>query len=120
MRGSIEIRLLAEPTRFGMIDRGRFRVGLVATNNGPDAADPQLYAAHLLVNGERSTAFDLAAGNGVVPSGWDVLRAGGTTPTVEYPLGEALFPTPGEYRLELVLDGRTPAETARTVVVVTP
>src|SRR3954451_25059748 len=102
-----------------MADRERFRIGMVAANTSPVAIDPDLFAAHLLVNGERSTAFDLAVGNGVVPAGWDVLPAGETTPVVEYRLGEALFPEPGDYRLELVLgtgDGAD-VEVTRTVVV---
>jgi len=117
----VEIRLLAEPTRLRMGERDRFRVGLVATNTSERPVDPGLFAARLLVNGEPSPAFDLATGNGVVPAGWDVLPPGGATPPVEYPLGEALFPEPGEYRLVLRLDaaGSLPVEDARTVLVTT-
>jgi hypothetical protein len=114
----VEIRLLAEPALLTMAERDRFRVGIVATNTSAAAVDPHLYAAQLLVNGERSTAFDLAIGNGVVPAKWDVLPAGETTPAVVYPLGEALFPEPGRYTLELVLDtAPAGAGTTRTVVV---
>jgi len=68
---------------------------------------------------EPSVAFDFATGNGVVPAGWDVLPAGGTTRPVEYRLGEALFPEPGEYRLLLRLDvpGSPAVEDSRTVLV---
>jgi hypothetical protein len=120
VRSPVEILLLAEPDRLSMAERERFRIGMVAANRSPAAIDPDLFAAYLLVNGERSTAFDLAIGNGVVPAGWDVLPAGETTPAVEYPLGEALFPEPGEYRLELVRGGAEGAhvEATRTVVVV--
>ena len=45
-----------------------------------------------------------AIGNGVVPDSCDVQLADDTTPAVEYGLGEALFPEPGECRSELVLD----------------
>jgi hypothetical protein len=115
----VEIRLLAEPTRLTMAGRDRFRVGLVAVNTSDAAIDPGLFAARLLVDGEPSPAFDLALGSGVVPAGWDVLAAGAETPPVEYPLGEALFPAPGEYRLVLRLDvaGRPPVEASQTVVV---
>ncbi len=119
MGSPVEISLLADPDRLSMAERERFRVGILATNTSAGAIDPHLFAAQLLVNGERSTAFDLAIGNGVVPAGWDVLPAGETTPAVEYRLGEALFPEPGEYRLELVLgvgEGAH-AEATRTVVV---
>jgi hypothetical protein len=119
MPSRVEIRMLAEPDRLSMAERDRFRLGIVATNTTAAAIDPNLYAAQLLVNGERSTAFDLAIGNGVVPVGWDVLPAGDITPAVEYRLGEALFPQPGEYRLELVLDPDegSHADATRTVVV---
>ena len=102
-----------------MDERDRFRLGLVATNTSDAPVDPQLFAARLLVDGERSPAFDLATGNGVVPAGRDTLLAGQTTPPVEYPLGEALFPEPGRYRLVLRLEaaGSPPVEDARTVLV---
>jgi hypothetical protein len=119
MRSPIEIRLLAEPTRLHLADRERFRIGLVATNTSQEAIDPQLYAARLLVDGEPSAAFDLALGNGVMPAGWDVLPPGGTTPVVEWRLGDALFPEPGEYHLVLRLEvrGWEPVEASQAVVV---
>jgi hypothetical protein len=102
-----------------MDERDRFRVGLVATNTSDAAIDPQLFAARLLVDGEPSPAFDLAIGNGVMPAGWNVLPAGAETPPVEYPLGEALFPEPGEYRLVLRVEvaDMAPVEASQTVVV---
>ena len=103
-----------------MAERDRVRVGIVATNTSATAVEPDLSAAYLLVDGERSTAFDLAIGNGVVPAGWDVLPAGETTAAVDYPLGEALFPVPGEYLLELVLDVPAARAAATKTVVVTP
>ena len=90
----------------------------VATTTSDTPIDPQLFAARLLVDGEPSPAFDLD-GNGVMPAGWDVLPAGAATPPVEYPLGEALFTEPGDYRLVLRLDvpGHDPLEASQTVVV---
>src|SRR5215208_8362531 len=98
MRSPIDIHLLVEPARLRLEERNRFRVGLVATNLTDAAIDPRLYAARLFVNGEPSPAFDLAL-NGVMPAGWDVLAAGQATKPVEWRLGEALFPGPGEYHL---------------------
>lgn len=102
-----------------MDERERFRVGLVAVNTSDEAIDPQLFGARLLVDGEPSPAFDLATGNGVMPTGWDVLPAGAETPPVVYPLGPALFPEPGDYRLALRLEvpGTAPLEASATVVV---
>jgi hypothetical protein len=104
-----------------MAERDRFQVGIVATNTTDAAIDPHLYAARLIVNGEPSAAFDLAFGNGVTPAGWDVLPAGGTTPAVEYRLGTALFPEPGEYLLVLRLEVTdwAPVDASQTVVVTT-
>ena len=111
------IRLLAAPAQLSMAERDRFRLGVVATNDGTREVAPGLFALHLLVNGERSVAFDLAVGNGVVPAGWDVLEPGASTPVVEHALGEALFPEPGEFRLELVGGDDEARAEARTVVV---
>jgi len=99
-----------------MEERDDFRLGLVATNLTDSAVDPQLYAARLFVNGEPSPAFDLAL-NGVMPAGWDVLDAGAATSPVEWRLGKALFPEPGEYRLALRLEtgDRDPVEVSDTV-----
>jgi hypothetical protein len=118
MSGPIEIQLLAHPTRLAMAERDSFRVGLTATNRSQDALDPNVYGARLLVDGERSPAFDLALGNGAIPAGWQLLAPGETTPVLEWPLGEALFEQPGEYELVLRLDtdGAT-AESSTTVVV---
>ena len=118
-RSPIEIRLLVSPVRLRMDERNRFRVGLVATNTSAEAIDPQLYAARLLVDGEQSVAFDLALGNGVTPAQWDRLAPGATTPAVDWPLGEALFPGPGRYRLELRIEtpDRPPVEASETVLV---
>jgi hypothetical protein len=100
----VEIRLVAEPSRLRMAERDAFRVGIVATNTAPAALDPDVYATRLLVDGDPSPAFDLAIGNGVMPGGWDELPAGATTQPVTWPLGAALFPEPGAYRLELRID----------------
>src|SRR5215210_1900798 len=119
MPNPVDIRLLVEPTRLRLDERDRFRVRLVAVNLTDAAIDPQLYAARLFVNGEPSPAFDLAL-NGVMPAGWDVLAAGQATKPVEWRLGEALFPEPGEYHLALRLEvaGWDPVEVSETVSVV--
>jgi hypothetical protein len=112
----IDIRLLVEPTRLRMDERDGFRLGLVATNVTDSAIDPQLFAARLFVNGEPSPAFDLAL-NGVMPARWDRLEPGEATPPVEWRLGGALFPEPGEYRLALRLEVAEwdPVEVSETV-----
>lgn len=119
MKSPITIRLLAAPTQLSMSERDRFRIGLVATNTSDEAVDPHLYATQLLVNGEPSPAFDLALGNSVVPAKWDLLPPGDTTPPIEWPLGAALFPEPGQYVLLLRFewDGWTPVESSATVTV---
>lgn len=118
MTPGIEVSLLARPDRLSMAELDRFRLGIAATNTTAGALVPDLPAARLLVNGERSTGFDLAIGNGVVPRGWDVLAGGETAPLVEYALGTALFPRPGTYRLELLVGDAVSPDAAQTVVVV--
>jgi hypothetical protein len=115
--GPVTVRLLAEPSSLTLDERATFRLGVTATNEGDEAVDPGLFGLVLLVDGERSPAFDLAVGNGVVPAGWDRLDAGASTTPVHWPLGEALFPAPGEYHLALQL-GEDEQSTA--TVVVTP
>jgi len=118
--GAVSVRLLVEPDRLSFDERGAFRLGVTATNHGDTGVDPGLFGLRLLVDGEPSMAFDLAVGNGVVPAGWDFLDAGATTKPVHWPLGEALFPAPGEYRLLLRLDdGTGPAQESAATVVVT-
>lgn len=119
MKSPIEILLLVTPTWLSMSEREHFRIGLVATNTSDAAVDPHLYASRLLVNGTPSVAFDLALGNSVMPAKWDLLPAGDTTPTVEWPLGDALFAEPSEYVLVLRLkwEGFTAVESSATVTV---
>jgi hypothetical protein len=59
----------------------------------------------LLVNGVPSPVFDLAFSNGVVAPDWDPIPPH-TTARDRRMIVEALMPTPGEYALELQLDGR--------------
>lgn len=103
-KSPVGITLYVAPQRLSMAERDRFRVGLTASNNTNMALDPHLYVVRLLVNGSVSAAFDIALGNGVMPAMWDLLPAGASTSPVDWPLGMALFPEPGEYLLVLRLE----------------
>lgn len=118
IKSPIMIRLLVEPVRLSMDRLESFRIGLIATNTTNTAVDPHLFGVRLLVNGTPSPAFDLVTGN-VMPVKWDNLPAGETTPPIEWPLGKALFPTPGTYNLVLRLswENWTPVESSATVIV---
>ena len=59
----------------------------------------------LLVNGVPSPVFDLAFGNGVRGPEWEMIPPR-TTARDRRMIVEALMPTPGEYALELQVDGR--------------
>lgn len=85
-----------------------------ATNASSAPVRPERERLRLRVNGEPSTAFDLAFNNGVAGAGWAEL-APGRTARDERPVLEALLPAPGEYLLVLEWDGRRVA--ARSVTV---
>lgn len=115
MTNPIEIRLLTSATTLSMAERSSFQVGIAATNNSPSVVDPELSGARLLVNGTPSPAWDLAMGSGGRSPQWEALPAGKTI-SAQWPLGPALFPSPGSYVLSLRLGEH---ETS-TVVEVTP
>lgn len=115
MKPSVDIHLLTTTAQLTMAERASFHVGLEAVNTSPRVVDPNLSSARLLVNDVPSPAWDLALGNGGRSPTWEALPPGEKV-SADWPLGEALFPTPGSYRLRLVVGN---LETT-TVVVVTP
>ena len=100
MQNSINIQLVAEPLEFSMSQRASFRIGFKAKNVGSQAIDPNLYAASLLVEGKPNLAWNLAIQNGPRDEAWRNLEPGETV-SASWPLGEAMFPDPGEYEIVL-------------------
>jgi hypothetical protein len=106
MQSTLAVKLLASPTQLTMADRPKFMIGVEVVNNGATAVDPNLSTGcELTVNGAPSMAWNLAIGNGAREPSWYSLPPGQTA-TMSWPLGEELFPKPGNYHLVMTLDGR--------------
>ena len=106
MQSTLAVKLLASPTQLTMADRPKFMIGVEVVNNGTTTVDPQLSTGcELTVNGEPSMVWNLAIGNGARDASWYALPPGKTA-TISWPLGEDLFPKPGDYQLVLTLDGQ--------------
>lgn len=112
---SVTVSLRAEPTALTMAERHTFRLTLDAVNTGETTIDPELHLARLLVNGEESTAWGLAVGNGRRPATWTALPPGEAVSMTWGALAESLFPRPGTYSLVLTL-GERRAPVVRVVV----
>ena len=115
MHLTLDIKLTAEPAKLAMVHRGSFKVGFEAINRGTAPIDPQLDAAVLTANGEHVHAWDLAIQNGPRDASWSQLPPG-TSISMAWPLGEAMFERPGTYELVLALG----AQRAMAHVEITP
>lgn len=113
----IKLQLHAEPEPLTVATRDRLRLSVTATNEGAEAVDPQLHRAELRVNGERSSAFGLAIGNGKRDPRWFALPPGESVSMTWSSLGEALLPGVGQFTLRLALDD---AEAEPVTVAVLP
>jgi hypothetical protein len=102
MQNMIAIQIIAEPLQFSMDERANFKIGMEARNVGDEAINPKLYESELLVEGERSLAWNLAVSNGLREEAWWNLEPGKTV-TASWSLGEAMFPQPGKYEVVLRL-----------------
>lgn len=106
MQSTLAVKLLASPTQLTMADRPKFMIGVEVVNNGTTTVDPHLSTGcELTVNGEPSMVWNLAIGNGAHDETWYALPPGKTA-TISWPLGEDLFPKPGDYHLVLTLEGQ--------------
>lgn len=102
MHATLAIKLLSSPTQLTMAERSKFMVGLEVENRGTEVVEPQLSRCRLLVNGKPSISWGLAIGNGTREPEWYKLPPGKHV-TMSWPLGEALFETPGDYHLVMQL-----------------
>lgn len=102
MHPTLAIKLLSSPTRLTMAERSTFMVGLEVENRGAEVVEPELSQCSLLVNGEPSMSWGFAIGNGTREPAWYKLPPGKSV-TMSWPLGEALFEHPGDYRLVMKL-----------------
>jgi hypothetical protein len=100
--GTFDIKLLVVPNRISMSERASFQAGVEAVNLSDASIDPQLSAATLLIDGRRSEAWDHALQKSPADLPWRKL-----SPTqrlsIWWPIGNALFESPGRYQLVLKL-----------------
>lgn len=85
-----------------MDKRAGFKIGMEMKNVGDVAIDPKIYDTVLLVNGKRDFAWDLAVQNSPREEAWWHLEPGHAV-RASWPLGEAMFPQPGDYAVVLRL-----------------
>lgn len=107
MGAQLAIKLTTTATTLAMKDRPSFKIGFEVVNNGTTAVDPAMGAGGctLTVNGKTSNEWMLAIGNGARDSKWTNLKPGQTL-AMAWPLGEALFPNPGDYHLVMTTHGQ--------------
>lgn len=102
----IEVQLGANPLSVPMSDIEAFKISISATNQGDETIDPELHRARLSVNGQDSIDWSLTISNGRREEKWFALPPGETVSMEWSSMGQFLFPTPGEYALELHYGGR--------------
>jgi hypothetical protein len=96
--------LAASQSSIKMADRGAFRLTIAVANSGGFAVDPMRSSISFKVNGQASNELDLAFSNGVRGPEWGMLPAGATA-TDARDIGMTLFPSPGKYVVELLVNG---------------
>jgi hypothetical protein len=100
---ALAIKLLASPTALTMKQRATFKAGVEVTNTSGTTIETHLSTGcALTVNGQPSMSWNLAIGNGTREPSWDNLPPGKTV-SMSWPLGESLFPKPGDYHLVMTL-----------------
>lgn len=99
----LTLKLSATPTRFSLSLRKNFIIEMMATNEGYEIIDPELHAAELLINGKESFAWMETIGNGLRSGNWFSLPPHQSVSMSWATIGDQLFPTSGEYILQLQL-----------------
>ena len=105
----IDVQIEADPSVFPISDISAFKISISATNRGSEEIDPELYQARLLINGQDSLAWSETIGNGRREEKWFALPPGDTVSMSWSTIGRSLFPTSGDYTLELHDGGRVMA-----------
>jgi hypothetical protein len=98
MNSKIEIELFTSSTEVSMKELNRFTTGLKVFNKSDEALYFDVSETILFVNSHRNVSWDLAVQNGTIIN-FNVLPQ--QEKLVEWPIGKALFDSPGKYNLEL-------------------
>jgi archaellum component FlaG (FlaF/FlaG flagellin family) len=103
LKKTVTMQIIADPVEFSIDKRASFKIGIKVKNIGAKVIDPKIYETILLVNGEQNYAWDLAVQNGPREEPWWNLEPGRTL-MASWPLGESMFPQPGDYDVVLRLE----------------
>ncbi len=110
LRWSIEV----EPTPMRMDQRGDCRIRISVTNEGEEAARPNISNGQFFLDEQPSLGLGMAFSNGAMERRWTSLPPGETVST-ERSMCESLFQTPGEYTIDYRRNDRTLNATVRVV-----
>lgn len=99
MNKSTVIELLVSTNNLKPEEIPKFEIGVKITNNLSHAIPFNLSDSSLYVNSERNIAWDLTVNNGSL---MNIKISPGKNETIFWPIGEALFESPGIYELKLV------------------
>jgi hypothetical protein len=98
----LDVKLLVEPATFAMADRPHVGLGYQVTNRSTSVIDAKAWEPVLLVNGQPSMAWSMSVYNSGYEIKWHHLPPHQTV-SAFWLLGNALFETPGDYHLALLL-----------------
>ena len=93
------IELLVSTNKLKPEDIPKFEIGVKISNNQSHSIPVDLSECELYVNSERNLAWDLTVNNGSLIN---IKISPGKNETIFWPIGEALFESPGIYELKLV------------------
>lgn len=99
MLENIKIELAITSDKINFNDVSNFRIGLKITNNNDKIEFFDVSKTNLFVNTIKSISWDLCTHNGTIIN---LSIPPKKSKTVQWPLGEALFTSTGEYHLKLV------------------
>jgi hypothetical protein len=98
MDNHINIELILSSGAIQLKNVPQFNVGLKIFNTSSSKLDFDISKTELWVNGEKNIAWDLAVQNGTLIN---LSIPGNSSQKVQWPLGDALFPISGNYKLNL-------------------
>jgi hypothetical protein len=98
MIDKIKIALIVSSTKVIYSDMASFRIGLKITNSSVKTEKFDISKTKLFVNEVESIAWNLCTQNGTIIN---LTIPAGKSKTVQWPIGIALFKTPGVYNLKL-------------------
>ena len=104
MDKNINIELAVSSDKLWLKDTPKFKVGVKINNQSSRKLNFDISQTELWVNGEKNAAWDLAVQNGTLIN---LQIPANSDKHVQWPLGNALFRTTGNYALELHWRGFT-------------